>query len=111
MGSKDAFAFSTAMTHAALMKFTPSCTSPIPGMVKNEIEKERWKNKIEGINKKRRDEVGRRKEERGGSEGRVVEKEGDEDNCQEQSNPVRQLEHKSKYGIVCITCCICYLVL
>lgn len=38
MGSKDAFAFSTAMTHAALMKFTPSCTSPMPGMVENETE-------------------------------------------------------------------------
>ena len=38
MGSKDAFAFSTAMTHAALMKFTPSCTSPMPGMVEEEME-------------------------------------------------------------------------
>ena len=30
MGSKEAFAFSTAITQAALMKLTPSCTSPIP---------------------------------------------------------------------------------
>jgi hypothetical protein len=47
MGSKDAFAFSTAMTHAALIKFTPSCTSPMPSMVEKEKEggriKWRWK--------------------------------------------------------------------
>jgi hypothetical protein len=30
MGSNDAFAFSTAITQAARMKFTPSCTSPMP---------------------------------------------------------------------------------
>lgn len=38
IGSNDAFAFSTAMTQAALIKFTPSCTSPMPGMVKDEME-------------------------------------------------------------------------
>lgn len=54
MGSKDAFAFSTAMTHAALIKFTPSCTSPMPGMVKNEVEE--GKNKEGKVDSRKREE-------------------------------------------------------
>jgi hypothetical protein len=41
MGSNDAFAFSTAITQAARMKLTPSCTSPMPEKMREREREEK----------------------------------------------------------------------
>ena len=62
MGSNDAFAFSTAITQAARMKFTPSCTSPMPESGREESGREGRGSEVRREEKVR---VGRGEEVRG----------------------------------------------
>jgi hypothetical protein len=60
MGSKEAFAFSTAITQAARMKLTPSWTSPIP---RRRDEREKGGECEKGkMNEREREESGMRGE-------------------------------------------------